>query len=492
MNFSLRTQFAIIVLASVAMLSLAAFLIRDAVSQTESQRIEDAQRQVTAACEELRLQYDEREAFVAEEGLDPLPPESQEEEASLKFVSETVLRAYEEVRGGFYLRSGKVRGASGGDLTAEVENLIANVAQEAFASNGPAGQVREQGLDTIVAAAVPVASGTAAAWSVRHLTGLRDPLVRRQRWTLAALIFSALLGMAAVISVWYSLHAGVNAVRSGLGRLEKDFHYQLPEGHGDFGQIASAINHMAGRRLALETELRRQDRLAALGKAVAGVAHEIRNPLNSLKLSLELLNRRLAKGKATGEETMGASGEVDRLDRIVGRLLAFGRPALADRRVQDLTPLVEQAVQMVREQARRKEVSIQVERPDEEPPKAYVDGPQLQQVLINLLLNAIEASPQGETVTVVLSSSADAVSIQVTDRGSGIPEEARSHVFDVYFTTKPDGVGLGLSVSREIVVNHGGTLEFSSCPGRTEFVIAIPGKRIPASEKESASTHRRG
>jgi signal transduction histidine kinase len=165
------------------------------------------------------------------------------------------------------------------------------------------------------------------------------------------------------------------------------------------------------------------------------------------------------------------------LDRIVGRLLAFGRPALADRHVQDPMPLIEHAVQMVGDQARRKEVKITVTRQSDAGLKADVDGPQLQQVLINLLLNAIDASPRGDHVDVVAESQANHVTFRVVDHGQGIPDEARPHVFDVYFTTKPDGVGLGLSVSREIVINHGGTLVFSSQPGQTEFVMTMPAAR---------------
>ncbi len=491
MSFPLRIQFFIIALASVAMLSLAAFLIIDVISQTESQRVEDAQRQVASASEELRLQYDQREAFVPEDPLSLLPPEMRE--LSLRGLSETVLRAYPLVQGGYFLvDSAEVLGASGGPLTAQMKDLIGRVCREASRSAGTAGLAMEHGLDSLVAAASPSEFGVAVAWSVRQLTGLRDPVVRQRRWLLAGLVLSALLGMAAVVSVWYSLHAGVGSVRRGLAALEADFRHRLPEGRGDFGQIARAINQMAGRRLALETELRRQDRLAALGRAVAGVAHEIRNPLNSLKLSLELLSRRLAKGTATGQEVSGASREVDRLDRIVGRLLAFGRPAPAERQVQDPMPLIEQAVQMVGEQARRKDVRITVAQRSGSPLAADVDGPQLQQVLINLLLNAIDASPSGDNVEVTADSSSGWITVRVADHGRGVPEEAKPHIFDVYFTTKPEGVGLGLSVSREIVISHGGTLEFSSAPGRTEFVVTIPAARGTPSETESVGTDRRG
>jgi signal transduction histidine kinase len=105
---------------------------------------------------------------------------------------------------------------------------------------------------------------------------------------------------------------------------------------------------------------------------------------------------------------------------------------------------------------------------------ADVDGPQIVQVLINLLLNAIDASPASGAVRVEASLEDTCVRILVSDQGQGIPEEARPHIFDAYFTTKPNGSGLGLAVSREIVANHGGVLEFETTSSGTNFVLRLP------------------
>jgi signal transduction histidine kinase len=245
---------------------------------------------------------------------------------------------------------------------------------------------------------------------------------------------------------------------------------------GDFGRIAAAVNRVAERRAALEATVRQHDRLAALGKVVSGVAHEIRNPLNSIRLGLELLQRRLEKGTARVEEVLGAMAEVDRLDRILARLLAFGRPALEDRVFQPVAPLVERAVAIVHRQSEQKGVSILVEH-EGVSPEADVDGLQVEQVVVNLLLNAIEASPKGGTVRVALGRENGSVRIAVSDHGSGIPEDAREHVFDPYFTTRESGTGLGLAVSREVVAHHGGSLRFETDAEGTTFTMSLPVRR---------------
>ena len=131
--------------------------------------------------------------------------------------------------------------------------------------------------------------------------------------------------------------------------------------------------------------------------------------------------------------------EVDRLDRILARLLAFGRPALEDRALQPLAPLIDRAVAMVHTQSEQKGLSIEVEAGEAPPPQADVDGLQVEQVVINLLLNAIEASPAGGTVRVGLEREDEFVRIEVSDDGLGIPDNAREHVFDPYFTTRDAG-----------------------------------------------------
>ena len=490
---SFRTQLAIIILASVAMVGLAAVLIRDAITQTEDRLLAEARQQSIAACRELRLQYEERAAFVIDDPLEELPLEAQD--VSLRGLSETVLRSYEGVEGGFFLVAReKVVGYSGekSQLAAEELSLVLATVAQAKAANEVLTQTAEWDRDLAVVAAAAAEPVQWVVWTMKRLSGVRDPVAERRRWLLALLVLSALLGVGGIVSVWFSLHWGVASIRQGLGRLEENFQYRLTDIRGEFGQIASAINQMTAKRMALETELRRKDRLAALGKAIAGVAHEIRNPLNSMKLTLELLNRRLSRGAATADEVTAAIREVDRLDRIVGRLLAFGQPVLTDRHAQDVMPLLSHAVSMVHEQCRQKNVRIATDTGTAPEVIGDIDGPQIQQVIINLLLNAIDASPPSDVVTVKLESRDDHVAITIEDNGPGIPEDARAHIFDVYFTTKPDGVGLGLSVSREIVVNHGGRMEFESGPEGTTFRILLPVERNKASETQGVGTRSRG
>jgi two-component system sensor histidine kinase HydH len=200
---------------------------------------------------------------------------------------------------------------------------------------------------------------------------------------------------------------------------------------------------------------------------------------------LELLGRRVQRGVVRGDEVEGALDEVDRLDRILARLLAFGRPGLEERRVQDVRPLIERAVKMVQEQSQSKNVPIKLES-EGETFEADVDGLQLEQVLLNLLLNAVEASPGGRPVRVEAARQKGAVQIRVSDEGPGIAESIRDHVFDPYFTTKETGSGLGLAVSREVIAHHGGELTCESNGRGTTFVLRLPARRDELCEKERA------
>jgi signal transduction histidine kinase len=330
------------------------------------------------------------------------------------------------------------------------------------------------GADLLVGAAVPADSQHAVAWTLKRLPGVNDPEAQRRRWLLAALVLSGLLGLGGIVSIGIRMRQGVAALNSGLARLESDFNYRLPSIEGDFGKVAQAINRMAAVRGSLEATLRRQDRLAALGRVVAGVAHEIRNPLNALSLTLELLERRVRKGFATGDEAREAIQEVNRLERILNRLLAFGRPDMENRHVQNLGPLLERALRVVDDQSRRKHVSVALAGTGSEPLQADVDALAIEQVLINLLLNAIDASPEGGAVDLRVAGEAGGVRIEIQDQGPAIPEAIRDHLFDPYFTTKENGTGLGLAVTREIVVHHGGTIDFESGDSGTTFVLKLP------------------
>jgi len=479
---SFRWQIAIVGAASTAVVGLASLLIRDAVLRTEGRLVGEGLQQCRAVCQELSEQYRERNLYGGEQ-LDTLPREALE--ISLAALSATVLRAYDGIEAGFYQPDG---GAIAGrsyptraavplpPLAPEEIALIRAAAAEA-AGSGTAARTLELGRDAVVVAATADAGGL-SVWALKRLPAVRDPVGDRRRIWIAALVLSVVLGTGGVVSIWFYLRAGIREIDRGLRRLEQDFTSRLPAVRGDLGQIAVSINRMAARRAALEEELRRQDRLAARGKAAAGVAHEVRNPLNSIRLTLELLDRRLKSGRATKEEVEAAIAEIDRLDRIVARLLAFGRPDTRDRRVQDLAPIVRRAVDVARTHAAAMPLEWVFDPAAEGDLFADVDGPQIEQVLINLLLNAVEALPS--RVEIGASRSNGRVVITVRDDGSGISANAQPHVFDAYFTTKPNGTGLGLAVSREIARSHGGDLTFASGATGTTFRLELPCRRDDA------------
>ncbi len=482
---SFRAQAFIIAAASLAVAGLAAFIVRDVIFATESKILADSQQLCIAASQELKTQYQERATY-AGDSLKNLPRDAQE--ISLMGITATVLKAYKSIKGGMFLpETGKIMGyafptaATGPDseLTEVERAFIQSLAGRTAGNTDIVTQSEWFDRDLIVGAAAQ--SGGMIVWTIRRIPVLRYPLMGTQRWWLAALVFSTILGVGGIVSIWYMLHSGVADIRHGLRHLEDDFSYRLPSIRGDLGQVALAINRMSERRAALEEKLRQQDRLAAMGKVVAGVAHEVRNPLNSIKLTLQLLDRRLKKGIAASNEVEDCLQEIDRLDMIVGRLLAFGRPVMTNRHMQEIEPLIQQAIKMVHEPMQQKSMRIAVHEM-ETGLAADVDGPQIIQVLINLLLNAIEASPASGTVRLTAEGLGPNICIRVSNEGSPIPDDVRQHIFDAYYTTKPNGSGLGLAVSREIVVNHGGALEFESEDTGTTFILLLPIERSPFDE----------
>jgi len=482
---SFRSQAFIIGAAALAVFALGALIIRDAVFVTEGRFLGDARRRCTLACLEILKQYEDRIAYADDDPLYELPPHALD--VSMRGITSTVLMAHPEIKGGMFLpNEGRIIGysfpdASPGEsaITDTEMEVVQLLAEQAEVTGGTVTYSNWRGNDLIVGAAV--ASDEIVIWTLYRVPEWRYPLIGANHGFLAALVLSSLLGVGGIISIWYRLHSGVRAIQNGLQRLETDFSFRLPAIMGDLGQVALDINGMAERRMALEEKLRQQDRLAALGKVVSGVAHEVRNPLNSIKLTLQLLERRLKKGIAISNEVPECLDEIDRLDAIVSRLLTFGRPSMTNRRTQEIMPIVTQAIRMVQEPAQKKNILIKTGFPEMEP-NVDMDGPQILQVLINLLLNAIEASADDETVDILVTSVPQYVRIDITDTGSRIPDSIRPHIFDAYYTTKPEGNGLGLAVSHEITVNHGGRLEFESEDAGTTFTLLLPTERTPVAD----------
>jgi signal transduction histidine kinase len=231
--------------------------------------------------------------------------------------------------------------------------------------------------------------------------------------------------------------------------------------------------------------LQQATRLSTVGTLAAELAHEIRNPLVAVQTFLQILPERLDDPEVTVDLRGVALTELQRVARLLNELLGMARASVATFAATDLEAVVEQVVRLLRVSARKKDVEL--ERHGDRLPSGAADASRLKQALVNLVLNAIQASPTGATVVVTTKTGGDAhgpfVEIAVRDEGPGIPEEQREAVFHPFFTTKDNGTGLGLPVTRQIVADHGGTIAVEGAPGEgARFVVRIP-LATPAGER---------
>lgn len=227
----------------------------------------------------------------------------------------------------------------------------------------------------------------------------------------------------------------------------------------------------------LEKEIARSQRLASIGRLAAGVAHEIRNPLSSIKGFATYFGERykdVPEDRKTAEIMVQ---EVERLNRVISQLLEFARPVSVKRALASIRDAVTHSLKMIERQAKEKNIKI-VYAPSGGQDKALMDSDRISQVLLNLYLNAIEAMEVGGVLTVntFKADDRDGILIEISDTGKGISKEELSHVFDPYFTSKQTGTGLGLAIVHRIVELHGGTIKIESHRGKgTKVSIFLPG-----------------
>lgn len=224
----------------------------------------------------------------------------------------------------------------------------------------------------------------------------------------------------------------------------------------------------------LQDKVKRQEKLAAIGHLAAGIAHEIRNPLSSIK---GLATYFLGKSQEQSQEQSAAQTmvqEVDRLNRAVTELLEFARPSELKLEECELNQLVRRSLDLVRRDADSREISVRFE-PGQEEIRANLDQDRLNQALLNLYLNAIQAMQQGGELYVHTEKDQSRIRIRVSDTGSGIDQAEVQKIFDPYFTSKKTGTGLGLAVVDKIVQAHQGSIKVRSTPGRgSTFEVLLP------------------
>jgi len=264
-----------------------------------------------------------------------------------------------------------------------------------------------------------------------------------------------------------------------LGRSLNVMAKQLEEEKRELEEWGNTLEKKVAERAEemkkINSQLFRSEKLASLGKLAAGVAHEINNPLTGILTNSSLLLEDLPADDPRREDVEVMVHETIRCREIVKRLLDFARQTKPQKRLADINALIENIILLVRNQASFR--NILIEKKLDEIPEVLVDPDQIQQVFVNIILNAAEAMTKGGVLTVTsgTSSSGEYLVIKIADTGPGISEEVRERIFDPFYTTKEHGTGLGLSISYGIVEQHGGTISVESSLGKgSTFVIQLP------------------
>jgi two-component system sensor histidine kinase HydH len=224
----------------------------------------------------------------------------------------------------------------------------------------------------------------------------------------------------------------------------------------------------------LQEKVRRAERLASLGRLAAGIAHEIRNPLSSIRGFAKYFQGRLDPKTRDVRYAEAMVDEIDRLNRIIEALLDFARPAEPKLQLHSVADILDHTLQLMQADIDAESVKV-VRNIQDGIPDVMVDRDQIIQAILNILLNAVEAMNKGGQITLSVSAESDNLRIDISDTGPGIPEEDMAKVFDPFFTTREKGTGLGLAIVHKIVENHNGEIRMDSIVGKaTTFTILLP------------------
>ncbi len=248
------------------------------------------------------------------------------------------------------------------------------------------------------------------------------------------------------------------------------------EREGETESVITIWNDVTDRR-KMEEQLRRREQMSAMGVLASGVAHEIRNPLNAIQMIVQRLRKEF---RPAGEDTAEYSslvnavrGETTRVNRIIEQFLQFARPAEPERKTISVRAFFDDLMPILESQAAEKKMKVIGAGFDDA--VLYVDPEKIKQVFINLVRNAVDASEPGATVTVDGGKSPAGYRFTVSDTGKGIEPENLKKIFNLYYSTKPAGTGIGLSLVHQIVTQHDGSIEIDSSPGKgTTCTITLP------------------
>jgi signal transduction histidine kinase len=315
---------------------------------------------------------------------------------------------------------------------------------------------------------------------------LRDP----ERHTVLVVAGAGAVAICAVLIVVlaYVIQRPMVELQEKVARVgEGDFSVSVSfdRRNDEIGDLGRNFNRMV-RQLREDREeiehlhhsqMSRAEYLSTLGELGTGLAHEIRNPLAGISGVIDIVGRDLPASSPARAVVKEVRQEITRINRIVGDLLETARPRAPQIRLSDLNTTVEHAVMLARQQVLSKPIHIDLQKA-ENLPEVEHDSDQIHQVLLNLLLNAVQAIEGAGAVRVEISSEGENAIISIADTGRGISPEHLPNIFRPFYTTKGNGTGLGLSLARRIVEEHHGRIDVSSSVGNgTKFLVSLPFRR---------------
>ncbi len=327
----------------------------------------------------------------------------------------------------------------------------------------------------------------------------RAPIVAQQRHLAQTMGLSAGIALLVLLAIAYGLlsREAVAPLQRLVGLMRRaeagDLTVRADEGRADelgvaargFDRMLEALRRSQGELEVFYRErMIRADRFAAVGELATGLAHEIKNPLAGLSGALEVLAEDLRHSPRDAEVVGEMRHQVERLTKTMQSLLDFARPPKPQFRAADVNETLGKVLFLIRQQRRTPSVEVRAEM-DREIPAVLGDASQLEQVFLNICLNACQAMGQGGgTLTVRSFRQEGRVAVEVADTGPGIALEARPNIFKPFFTTKTEGNGLGLAISARIVAEHGGHIGWRCPPGGgTVFSVTLDQAPAPAAER---------
>jgi len=336
---------------------------------------------------------------------------------------------------------------------------------------------------------------------VEEADGENRTIVHNLTWVLLAVGLGApvsglLLGYAMARRLHQSIYQLSVRIRDAAGRLNSELKPisldeigDFPDLHVQLHSVIQEIERVVTELHQREREVLRAEQLAAVGQVAAGVAHEIRNPLTSVKMLVQTGLEGTPPSGLPPEDLAVMETEIRRMEQCIQMFLDFARPPRAERRSTNLVEVIRRSMALVEGRARRQKIALEAHVPDEAV-LLMIDPEQIHQVLVNLLINAIDALPRGGTVSIDIQREEEAqhgqksdgesvvlgsVQVRIHDTGSGIASAIRNRLFEPFVTSKESGLGLGLSICKRLIEAHGGTIQGDNATeGGAVFTFTLP------------------